>query len=104
MSAEIIYHITTEAEWHAAQGSGYFAAMSLAIEGFIHCATGHQVQGVLNRYFRQQKDLLLLALDVSKLVHPPVYEMAASINEAFLHIYGPINTDAVVSTRHLNND
>lgn len=104
MPAEIIYHITTEAEWHAAQASGYYAATSLDKEGFIHCASEHQVQGVLDRYFKQQENLLLLVLDVSKLVHPPVYEMATSVNEAFPHIYGPINIDAVVATRHLDKD
>ena len=97
MEPEIIYHITTEAEWHSAQASGFYMAASLSSEGFIHCSTETQVEGVLDRYFNGQPGLVKLAIQVSKLVHPPKYEIASSISEAFPHVYGVINIDAVVA-------
>lgn len=101
MDAEIIYHITTEAEWHAAQAEGYYAAASLASEGFIHCSTEEQVTGVLGRYFKGKTDLVALKIEVAKLVHPPKFELAPSVNEMFPHIYGPVNIDAVKAVERL---
>lgn len=95
MEAKFIYHITTVAEWNAAQASGFYAAASLAGEGFIHCSTEAQVKGVLERYFKGQTGLLKLEIEVAQLIHPPVYEKAVSVNEAFPHIYGPVNISAV---------
>ncbi len=101
MACNNIYHITTKAEWLNAQAQGFYSAASLATEGFIHCAELQQVEGVLARYFKGQSGLLKLQIDVSKLVHPPIYEMAVSVNEAFPHVYGSINTNAVTTVTEL---
>ena len=92
----IIYHVTTQKEWAIAQVSGYYKASSLAIEGFIHCSTAEQVNGVLERYFKDQTNLIKLVIDTTKLTHELKYELAPSINEYFPHVYGEINIDAVI--------
>lgn len=97
MHNSFIYHITTQAEWQSALQDGWYAAASLPIEGFIHCATLEQVSGVLQRYFAGKTDLVQLTIDVQLLVHPLQYELAPSVNDHFPHIYGPINTNAVTS-------
>jgi uncharacterized protein (DUF952 family) len=93
----LIYHVTTNEEWKAAQVKGFYEAASLHTEGFIHCSEAQQVQGVLERYYAGKKDLLKLSIDTSKLTVPLKYELAPSINENFPHIFGPINLDAVVN-------
>jgi uncharacterized protein (DUF952 family) len=90
-----IYHITTKSDWQQAQERGYYEAPSLQTEGFIHCSKEEQVEGVLDRYYKNQQDLLKLVIDTDKLEHRLVYELAPSVNEEFPHIYGPINLDAV---------
>ena len=97
----MIYHVTTEESWHKARRQGFYEAASLAAEGFIHCSSEEQVQGVLDRYYRGQKELLLLHIDESKLIPALKYELASSVNETFPHIYGPLNLDAVTGISNI---
>jgi uncharacterized protein (DUF952 family) len=91
----IIYHVTTAAEWKAAQEKGFYETASLKAEGFIHCSEEHQVAGVLERYFADQDDLVKLVIDTSRLTSRYVQEWSPSIRDTFPHIYGTINMDAV---------
>lgn len=97
----IIYHITTVEEWQNAKEKGSYAAPSLFTEGFIHCSTEGQVNGVLQRYFAGKTALLRLTIDTEKLHSPLKFEMAPSVNEEFPHVFGPVNLDAVISINTL---
>jgi uncharacterized protein (DUF952 family) len=97
----VIYHVTTAAEWKAAQERGVYEAASLRAEGFIHCSEEHQVAGVLGRYFSGQDNLLKLIIDTSRLTSRYVQEWSPSIRDTFPHIYGPINLDAVIEVEVL---
>lgn len=99
----LIYHITTGKEWKEALENGFYKSASLLTEGFIHCSTYQQVNGVRNRYFRNIENLVVLTIDASKLLHPLKYEWAASVNENFPHVYGVINLDAVIATSDPNH-
>jgi uncharacterized protein (DUF952 family) len=92
----IIYHVTTAAEWKEAQEKGFYEHPSLAAEGFIHCSQEHQVAGVLERYFAHKTDLVKLVIDTGKLTSKFVFDWSPSTADTFPHIYGAINTDAVV--------
>jgi chorismate synthase len=92
---ETIYHVTTAPEWEMAKQQGFYTAPSLMMEGFIHSSRQHQVKGVLERYYQNKTDLVLLTIDPSKVIAPLKYEIAPSVNEWFPHIYGNINVDAV---------
>jgi uncharacterized protein (DUF952 family) len=94
--SNIIYHITRKEEWIIAQVNDYYVAPSLAIEGFIHCSTANQVQGVLERYFAGKTNLVKLVIDTTLLTNELKYELAPSVNEQFPHVFGTINLDAVV--------
>ncbi len=98
---ETIYHVTTREEWESAQLTGYYEAASLPVEGFTHCSTEKQVDGVLQRYFKDKTDLVKLVIEPSKLTHELKYELAPSINENFPHVYGGININAVVDVVNL---
>lgn len=95
---EFIYHITTSEEWNAALQTGSYEAASLREEGFIHCSQQEQVAHVLERYFATKTDLVKLTIDISKLKSQLIYEWSPSLAQTFPHIYGPINTDAVVKS------
>lgn len=98
----MIYHVVTKTNWEQALVQGWYAADSLATEGFIHTSKHEQVAGVLERYYAGQTDLLLLHIDETKLTAPLKYELAPSVNEEFPHIYGRLNLDAVVAVANLN--
>lgn len=95
MEPTTIYHIAQKADWQQAVLSGLYFPASFDQERFIHCSTSEQVEGVLERYFQNQS-VLKLTIDAALLVHPPKYEWAASVNQLFPHIYGPINIEAVI--------
>ena len=92
----MIYHIVTKNNWETALAKGFYEADSLVKEGFIHASKENQVQGVLQRYYKNQTNLLLLHIDETKLIASLKYELAPSINEEFPHIYGQLNLNAVV--------
>lgn len=78
-----------------------YTAGSLKQEGFIHLSTKEQVAGVVERYYQNSPDLLLLHVDAERLVHELRYEQSTN-NELFPHLYGPLNKDAVVAIVHYN--
>ncbi len=91
----MIYHVVSQTNWQKALQQGFYEADSLVNEGFIHTSKANQVDGVLNRYYKDVPDLLLLHIDEKKLTAPLKYELAPSVNEEFPHIYGQLNLDAV---------
>lgn len=97
----IIYHVTTAADWDAALQTGYYNHPSLGEEGFIHCSQDHQVAGVLERYFAGQAGLVKLVIDTDKLSSKFVFDWSPSTADTFPHVYGPINTGAVVKVIEL---
>jgi uncharacterized protein (DUF952 family) len=97
----VIYHVTTAAEWKAAQQKGFYETPSLQSEGFIHCSQEHQVAGVLERYFKGKSELLKLVIDTDKLTSKYVFDWSPSVADTFPHVYGPINIEAVMDTESL---
>ncbi|RYY48054.1 MAG: DUF952 domain-containing protein [Chitinophagaceae bacterium] len=97
----MIYHVTTNAAWTAAKERGRYEHPSLEQEGFIHNCSREQLAGVLDRYYKNTGDLLLLHINEQLLEAELKYELAASVNEEFPHVFGPINMDAVVNTEAL---
>lgn len=98
----MILHVTTRAAWDTGQRTGAVRASSLEREGFIHCCTESQLAGVLARFFRGQSGLVVLEIDEAKLSAEVKWEPPAESPdgaERFPHVYGPINSDAVVGSR-----
>ena len=97
----LVYHVTTRKEWNDAKTKGFYTALSLETEGFIHTSELRQIEGVLQRYYQGKTGLIKLVIDTGKLVSELKYELAHSVNERFPHIYGPINLDAVIDVQEI---
>ncbi len=101
----MILHITSRAEWNAAQTRGEYIAPSLQTGGFIHCSTEKQVAHVANAFYRGRNDLVLLNLDEDRIKPVLKWESPAAVgpapgiseSDSFPHIFGPINLTAVAS-------
>ena len=98
----MIYHVINKTSWQQALQQGFYEAPSLATEGFIHLSTKDQVAGVLQRYYQNQTDLLLLQVDESKLTAELKYEIAPSVNELFPHLFGRLNLNAVTAVTEIS--
>jgi uncharacterized protein (DUF952 family) len=96
----MIYHITTSEEWNLHLTNSTYEPHAFPKEGFIHCSTSGQVKGVLQRYYADVKNLMLLHIDESKLTASLKYEPATN-GELFPHVFGPINKDAIATVENL---
>jgi len=95
MKAPFILHIARKSDWEKAQAKGELTASSLETEKFIHFSYPSQVVESANRHYRGEKDVVLLRVDPDKLKSPLKIEPSRG-GEEFPHLYGPLNTDAVI--------
>ena len=94
METPVIYHLTTLPEWEKAQDRGMYEPSSFVKEGFIHCSTEDQLDGVMQKHFQQHENLVKLVIDPSRVLQPLKYE-ANGTQQEYPHIYGPLNLEAV---------
>ena len=118
----MILHIVKRDEWEAAARRGSYAPASLRVEGFIHCSTEAQVIDTANRFYRGQRELIVLCIEEKRLQAELRWEAPAqphgaaapspklsrkrtgeapeiageAAGELFPHLYGELNIDAVV--------
>ncbi len=59
------------------------------------------MESTADRIFAGSGDLLALEVEVARLTSPLKWETANDAEDEFPHIYGPLNADAVATTRGL---
>jgi uncharacterized protein (DUF952 family) len=96
----VIFHVATAADWVAARASGSYTTSTIGVtleeEGFIHAARGDQWEDVRRRYYADVTEpLVLLVIDVARLRAP--WRQDPVGDDTYPHVYGPIDTDAVVA-------
>lgn len=93
-----LYHVTKRQAWEGARGLGLYEGDSLPSEGFIHCCTPEQLEGVVERYFGDRDpELIVLVIDPSRVTSEIRWE------DGFPHVYGPIEVEAVTSAAPLSS-
>lgn len=101
----MIFHLALRLDWEAAQLSFRYPwstrNVRVADSGFVHCSFDHQWLEVRRRFYDDvsDEDLVLLAIDEGKLTHPLIVEQLSGAPEAFPHIYGELEIEAVVEVR-----
>jgi uncharacterized protein (DUF952 family) len=93
----LLGHIVTPAEWAAVRGTPAYAPASLETEGFLHLSATEQLPATADRHYRAAGRLLALGVDPDLLAAELRWEHVPSRGEAFPHVYGPLNLDAVVA-------
>ena len=95
MDFKFVYKICTKAEWLEAKTKGKFNGSKKDIEdGYIHFSDKIQLKGTLNKFFLNQKNLILLKIDTLKLDHL-IFEQASDGN-MFPHLYSKLDISNVV--------
>tara|TARA_Y100000590_G_scaffold341836_1_gene390139 strand:- start:1283 stop:1621 length:339 start_codon:yes stop_codon:yes gene_type:complete len=103
MNFKYIYKVCTKTEWLEAKKKGKFYGSNKDLEdGFIHFSNKDQLKGTLNKYFLNQRDLVLLKIEALKLDNL-VYEQASDGN-VFPHLYSYLNTSHVCNEYEINID
>ncbi len=106
---ESIYHVARAEDWALAEKAGHYAPASLADEGFIHASNADQLERLkYSDLFTTDINWMVLTIDPLNVLPEIRYELGAAppgvsnpADELFPHIYGPLNTDAVVEVNPL---
>jgi uncharacterized protein (DUF952 family) len=97
-----IFHVASRSDWEQALRSGVYTTSSrgrtLEQEGFLHAARGEQVADVVDRFYADVTEpLVLLEIDTDLLGVP--WQEDHVDHDTFPHIYGPLAPSAVVGVR-----
>lgn len=96
----MLYHIADRRRWDDSRSVGRYTQSTRGMElddvGFIHLCTEQQVAGVLDRFYRGVDELVLLHIDEHLVGAPIVFEDVPGSDEQFPHLYGPLESTAVV--------
>ncbi len=95
--------------WEEAQKAGEYTQSTidrtLDEVGFIHATSPDQTIAMLNRHFTDRNDILLLVVDLDKVKPKVKFEAPLSgSGGTYPHIYGALNTDAVIDTHTPTKD
>ncbi|MET3288845.1 UNVERIFIED_CONTAM: uncharacterized protein (DUF952 family) [Brevibacillus sp. OAP136] len=102
---ETIYCLVPETYWAGYADKGEYVSRTYEAEGFIHATKGDELLvKVANRVYPEfAEGLLVLEIDESKIKAKLLYE-EASDGLMYPHIYGPLNTDAIVAVRRMTRE
>lgn len=99
-----VYKILDRPSWDAALARGVFEGSPVdEADGYIHLSTADQAQETARRYFRDQPDLVLLAVDAAALGDALKWEPSRG-GALFPHLHGPLATRLVVEVADLTLD
>jgi len=101
---EPIFHLATASDARAFTERGSYHTASLDTEGFIHCCTAPQLAGVIQRYYADAQEAVVLGIDSTKLSAELIYENTMGGDELFPHVYGEINQEAVQGKEIMNRE
>lgn len=94
---KFIFKIIAASDWETMQTTGYYSHESLQTEGFVHFALDEQILAVANKHFSDKTDLRLIAVNTESLEAPWVMEDLKNRGVLYPHVYGKINTSAIVA-------
>lgn len=102
--AEIIFHVADCEDWaeRVVRNSAYIKSTrgrTLEEEGFIHCSFRSQVARIAETYYGDQDGGIILTLNTSLLLAPIKVEQGVGTDELFPHVYGAINSEAIVAAQ-----
>lgn len=81
-----------------------YAPAGFAEEKFIHCSEKQQVSKTLNKWFEGENAVHLFRIQTNRVTAPVIFEDLTESGEDFPHIYGALNTDAIVETTLLERN
>lgn len=100
----IVYKIVAADLWQAAERDSVFTGAGVDLDdGFIHLSTGSQARRTAQLHFAGRDDLVLVAIDETRLGDALKYEPSRG-GDLFPHLYGHLSVASVLSVRPLPLD
>lgn len=97
---KMIYHIVDQTTWSHSIKEGKYWPRNYA-EAFIHASNYDQIDRTLKKHFSGKRNLLLLTIDPLKVKVEIKYEDLTGEGQLFPHIYGSLNSDAILRIENL---
>ena len=99
--ADPIFHLALPNDWAEAFRAGEYTmstrGVTLQEEGFIHCSTIRQVEGVANRFYADVEQVVMLVIDPAQVGAEIRWEAPApDVADLFPHVYGALPIASVV--------
>ncbi|WP_255148702.1 DUF952 domain-containing protein [Halorarius halobius] len=91
---DAICHVVARGEWDP--DADEYRHETLDSQGFIHFSDPEQVVPVAESNHAGEENLVILVVDADAVDAEVVYEALGDASEPYPHVYGPLNTDAVV--------
>jgi uncharacterized protein (DUF952 family) len=99
-----VFKIASANDWAAAITTGvYMGSADDARDGFVHLSVASQLPGTLEKHFKGQTDLLLIAFNAAELGPELKWEKSRG-GEYFPHFYGALPTAKCLWTHALDRD
>ncbi len=100
-----IIHSLKESDWNEYKNQKYYGDYSINKFGFIHCSEISTYKWVAPNFKNETDNLVLLIIDTDKLENKVVWEDLKNCGVKYPHIYGLLNTNAVINVvPHLWNN
>lgn len=101
--ARPIFHLAMPDDWARAQPTGAYAVstrgLTVARQGFMHCSFLHQMRGVVDRFYDDVDEVVVLHLDRAAVADDLIIEPAADgVEELFPHLYRELAIAEVTTT------
>tara|TARA_B100000925_G_scaffold118903_1_gene88269 strand:- start:99 stop:413 length:315 start_codon:yes stop_codon:yes gene_type:complete len=85
---KFIYRVMDKKEWDDFKKDKRFYGNTFDLEsGFIHLSTKSQIKDTINRYFQDQKNIVILQICEKKIKENIKWEISRN-NQLFPHLYG----------------
>lgn len=93
----IAYKVLSAAQLDAWRREGVFHGTSADVaDGYIHLSLASQLPGTLDKHYRGQDGLMLIAVDLARLGEALRWEKARG-GALFPHVYGDLPLEAIVA-------
>ena len=103
MNLKYIFKIIDVDEWQKAKQSETYLGSSKDIaDGYIHFSGEDQVKGTVEKYYSNQKNLVILKVETLKLDHL-IWEQASDGN-MFPHLYSSLDLSNIVDEFEISLD
>tara|TARA_Y100000739_G_C20381274_1_gene361327 strand:+ start:99 stop:437 length:339 start_codon:yes stop_codon:yes gene_type:complete len=101
VQTEFIYKILTKNEYEVFKKTDYYPGTEKDIsDGFIHFSTKDQLIGTLEKYYKSEKNLILLKFPSNNLKNLKWEESGKLF---FPHLYSKLNTKDLLEIHEVNN-
>lgn len=94
-----LLHVVRPTEWDEMAGVEALFGADVDRDGFVHCCLAAQLDGVIERYYADAEELVVVEIDPERL--GPAVVRFEGATEAFPHVYGTVPRAAVVGSRRV---